>query len=189
MWSPASAEITVPTNNNPLPRGPHTCYHTTPQSPETHLPLSHPKAPSSKGCIHRHTHTYPFLPFPSLAHTHTQLQTQKGYTQMCPHCIASNTLTSAKFLSAHLCSHTCTHTHANGGKVCGTELSPKQQPCLTETHPHLPGGEGGGRHVSSPGYAPSSHIHSLLSRVPAPVEACPGPRVQHAVHSLESLAS
>lgn len=162
MQPPASAKVTVPTNNSPLPRGPHTCHHTPPQSSETHLLLTHLQSSLfQRLCTQTHTHIPSCHSLGSLTHIHNY--THRRVTLRCAHTAFPYMLTSAKFFSAQLCSHTCTHTHTNGGKVCGTELSPNQQPHPTERHPHLPHGEGGGRHVPSPGDAPSSHTHSSSS--------------------------
>ena len=109
MWPPASAEITVPTNNSPLPRGPHTCHHSPPQPPETHLPLTHLQSSLFQRLYTQtHTHTHTHIPschsFRVLTHIHSY--THRRVTLRC----AQTAFPSAKFLSAHLHAHTCTHT-------------------------------------------------------------------------------
>ena len=153
MQPPDSAEITVPTNNSPLPRGPHTCHHTPPQSTETHLLLTHLQSSLfQRLCTQTHTHIPSCHSLGSLTH--------RRLTLRCAHTALPHTLTSAKFLSAHTPVHT--HTQMVGrcvGQNCLQTSSPVRQRDIHTS----PEGEGGGRHVPSPGDAPSSHTHSSSS--------------------------
>lgn len=125
MQSPASTEITVPTNNSPLPRGPHTCLHTPPQSSETHLLLTHLQSSLfQRLCTQTHTHIPSCHSLGSLTH--------RRLTLRCAHTAFPHTLTSANFLSAQLCSHSCTHTHTQMvgrcvGQNCLQTSSPIRQ--------------------------------------------------------------
>ena len=184
MWPPASAEITVPTNNSPLHRGPHTCHHTPPQPPETHLPLTHLQSSLfqrlyTQTHTHTHTHTHtslPAIPF-ACSHTYTAIHTEGLHSDV------PRLHYHLQSSSQHTFTHTPVHTHANGGKVCGTELSPNQQPCLTEERRRWEA-------RLLPRVCPIiSHTQLIIPRAPGPLEACPGPRVQRAIYSLESLGS
>ena len=115
------AEITVPTNNSPFPRDPHTCS----LSPTSHR-LEHTchslssKAPSSNICVHRQTdtHTHTLLPVILPPHSHVHNYVHKTHTFRCTHTriFSSN--------HTHICkvpfgtpvpTHLYTQTHTGSG--------------------------------------------------------------------------
>ena len=180
MQPPDSAEITVPTNNSPLPRGPHTCHHTPPQSTETHLLLTHLQSSLfQRLCTQTHTHIPSCHSLGSLTH--------RRLTLRCAHTALPHTLTSAKFLSAHTPVHTHTPKWREG--VWDRTVS---KPAATSDRETSTPPSWRRRWEACPlpwGCSIISHTQLIIPRVPRPLEACPGPRVQHVVHSLESLAS
>lgn len=173
------AKITVPTNNSPFPRDPHTCSLSHPQSPKTRLSCARLQ---SSLILHLCTQTCTFLPVTPLTHLHVHKYfTQGGRTHKCRHtdtcrhtpiCIFSDkyTYTCETPFDTPLPTHVYTQTHKWWGGWLGHTTSNPEAISGTWRRSREEGPLSPGPHSSQPyGLSPQRALWLL--------EAFPGPRV------------